>query len=369
MQTRANVNFVPPGRLGNPDMTIASDPRVDPRIRRAYSEGPFAAFGLKQTDMGGSAVVDAPFDEKHEWAHAVIEGWNDFFAEYVTWYKPVEGVTDDVEIIKGKDGNNIKLTIHRPTDQDGPLPCAIRLHGGFLAGGEGDFSEFGPFAWWRHKLAKSGMVVIGVNFRNSAVGEGAAPFPAGLTDVCSTIKHVNANKDRYNITRVLVTGDNGGANLAVAAAIKLKGRGLIDGCFLMGPYIYGPHYMENPDSIQSHWECDRYIVGRADAQVFAELYTPDAADAKNGLAWPYWATRQQLQGLPPMAILVDEISFLRDEGVKFALKLKEAGVPTNCRMIVGAVWYAQLVLEELVEMQNYTVAAIKGFADGLQTPK
>jgi len=354
-----------PGRLGDPDMTLGTDPRVDPRIRAAFTSGPFAAFGMAHTDMGGGTMLEAPLEESHGWVKAVSGGWDEFFGEYVQWYKPIAGVIDETEVIKGVDGNDIKLTIHRPSNQSGPLPCAVRLHGGFLAGAEGDFGGFGPFAWWRHKLADSGMVVIGVGFRNSSDGAGAAPFPAGLNDVCSAVEHINANKAKYNISKVLCTGDNGGANLALAAAIKLKGTGLINGCFLQGPYVYGPHYMTNPDAIQSHFECDKFVVSRADCQVFAELYTPDPADAKNPLAWPYWATKEDLQGLPPQAILTEEVSFFRDEGAKLALKLKEAGVPTNCRMVVGGTWYASMVLEDLVEMQNYTIRAIKGFADNL----
>ena len=34
------------------------------------------------------------------------------------------------EVIKGVDGNDINLYIHKPTDIEGPIPAVIHTHGG-----------------------------------------------------------------------------------------------------------------------------------------------------------------------------------------------------------------------------------------------
>lgn len=63
---------------------------------------------------------------------------------------------------------------------------------------------------------------------------GPHPFPAGLNDCAEAVEYVHANKSKYNIGKLIVLGGSGGANLALATALKLKLDGknnLLDGCF------------------------------------------------------------------------------------------------------------------------------------------
>ena len=48
--------------------------------------------------------------------------------------------------------------------------------------------------------------------------------------------------------------------------------------------------------------------------------------AINPLAWPYHAVVDELKGLPPHIISVNELDPLRDEGLQFYRKLAAAGV-------------------------------------------
>ena len=49
---------------------------------------------------------------------------------------------------------------------------------------------------WRDDLAATGMVVVGVEFRNAAGALGPHPFPAGLNDCASGAQWAIANKER-----------------------------------------------------------------------------------------------------------------------------------------------------------------------------
>jgi acetyl esterase/lipase len=53
------------------------------------------------------------------------------------------------------------------------------------------------------------------------------------------------------------------------------------------------------------------------------------------VAWPSFATVDDVRGLPPTVILVNECDPLRDEGIEFYRLLLEAGVPARCKMSVG----------------------------------
>ena len=53
----------------------------------------------------------------------------------------------------------------------------------------------------------------------------------------------------------------------------------------------------------------------------AKIYDPSGANATNPLAWPYHATVEDLEGLPPHVVSVNELDPLRDEGLAYFRKL------------------------------------------------
>ena len=66
--------------------------------------------------------------------------------------EPIQGVETSVEVIKGIDGNDITLFIHRPEGATGPLPGVLHLHGGGMV----ILEAAGPgYARWRSELAAS----------------------------------------------------------------------------------------------------------------------------------------------------------------------------------------------------------------------
>jgi acetyl esterase len=54
-------------------------------------------------------------------------------------------------------------------------------------------------------------------------------------------------------------------------------------------------------------------------------------------ASPNQATIEELKGLPPTLLLVDEVDPLRDEGEAYAAKLRQAGVPVTTVRYDGVV--------------------------------
>ena len=65
----------------------------------------------------------------------------------------------------------------------------------------------GPlYTRWREALAATGMVVVGVEFRNGAGALGNHPFPAGLNDCSSALAWTNANRDSLGISKLIKIG-------------------------------------------------------------------------------------------------------------------------------------------------------------------
>ena len=158
-----------PGRLGSPDMALRDDPRADPRMIAAMEP-----FGLANPPEEAPVDGDSPIEALHEYVTAAEEGFEALFDALVGGLPGIAGVTRSVEVIEGADGNDVTLYIHRPTETTGPLPGVLHLHGGGMvlleAAGAG-------YVRWRDELAATGLVVVGVEFRNGGGKHGAVPVP------------------------------------------------------------------------------------------------------------------------------------------------------------------------------------------------
>jgi acetyl esterase len=76
---------------------------------------------------------------------------------------------------------------------------------------------------------------------------------------------------------------------------------------------------------------------------------------------------EELRGLPPHAISVNELDPLRDEGLEHFAKLAAAGVSVYSRTVNGSIHAGDcLSAAWCPEQMSATLRDIKGFSDGLQ---
>jgi acetyl esterase len=78
-----------------------------------------------------------------------------------------------------------------------------------------------------------------------------------------------------------------------------------------------------------------YFLTREGMKWFWDQYAPDPAVRNEPTASPLQASLDQLQGLPPALVIVDECDVLRDEGEAYARKLIEAGVRVTALRCLG----------------------------------
>ena len=349
-----------PGRLGRADMSLADDPRADPRMVAVI--GP---LGLGELAPPSPVDASSSLDALHEYVNVAEDGYEGMFGMLITELAPVAGVASSVEIIRGIDGNDITLFVHRPVDASGPLPAVLHLHGGGMVLLEAAGSAY---VRWRDELAASGLVVVGVEFRNGGGKHGPHPFPAGLTDCTSALRWLGEHKARLGISSIVVSGESGGGNLALATTLRAKRDGhlgLIDGVYAMCPYISGA-YASPPTELASLFENDRYFLACDNMGALAKVYDPTGANATNPLAWPYHATIDDLRGLPPHVISVNQLDPLRDEGLAYFRKLLDAGVPAMSRTVNGTCHAGDVIFRAAMpEVYQATVRDINGFAYSL----
>lgn len=336
---------------------IASDPRIDPRIKAIMGglpQGKATTVPDRETLL---ALVNRP--EAIAEREAYEAGLELVDSEEVAPSAGLEIST--IEFESQPDGNTVKIQIIRP-ESDEPLPCVYYIHGG----GMQNMSCFnGLYRSWGRVLANQGVAVVMVDFRNALVASSAPevePFPAGLNDCVSGLRYVVANAAALGIDpeRVIVSGESGGGNLTIATGLKLKQDGdlnLIRGLYALCPYIAGS------------WPDERFPSSTENAGIMLNLdgnggrmaYGIEAFEAGNPLAWPSFATEEDVTGLPPTFISVNECDPLRDEGIEFYRLLVRAGVKTQCRTVMGTVHGTEILSIACPDISYETAASIARF--------
>lgn len=344
-----------------PNPMITEDPRIDPRIKALFGE--MSLPPQKNVESREQMVAAANSPE----AQAARAGLTAFMemCDNETIAPSAGLVIATHEFQSEPDGNTIKIQYIRP-DNDQILPCVYYIHGGGMA----SMSCFdGNYRAWGKIIAAQGVAVAMVDFRNCVTPSSAPevePFPAGLNDCVSGVKWVAAHAGELNIdaTRMIVAGESGGGNLTLATGLKLKqdgDLGLIRGLYALCPYIAGSWPLpENPSSVENNG-----ILLDLHNNTGAMGYGIEAFDAKNPLAWPGFASEEDVAGLVPTIISVNECDPLRDEGINFYRLLLRAGVDARCRQVMGTIHGTEIFPLACPDISRDTAASLAYFTLGM----
>jgi len=323
-----------------------------------------AEFGLDGNLPEVPLTVDSPLEERLAFVAMNEDGVGAVLAAFGQAVPDVEGVTTTTTTITGEDGNDVTLYISRP-DRAGLLPAVVHLHGGGMA--IGSATDVG-YMRGREYLAATGLVVVGVEFRNSGGKLGPHPYPAGLKDCAAGVRWVSANRSDLGVTHLIVSGESGGGNLTLTVALQAKRQGWLDeiaGVYAQCPYISN-RWHEAPDDLPSLQECDGYFINRQQLAVMGTIYDPTGENARDATAFAGMATDEELVGLPPHVISVNELDPLRDEGLVYYRRLVRAGVPAVGRMVVGTCHGGDLLFPGVMpEVFAASMRDVSGFAKSL----
>ncbi len=334
------------------------DPRIDPRIKAVMGAMPSpTAANVDNREQLLEETNSPQAQAQREQMKALMDMMDN---EQVA---PSAGLTiTDYEFVSAPDGNTIKMQFMRP-DNQANLPCVYYIHGG---GMQVMSCYDGMYRAWGKIIAGQGVAVAMVDFRNCLTPSSAAevaPFPAGLNDCVSGVKWLVEQADALNIdpSHIIVAGESGGGNLTLATGLKLKqdgDLGLIRGLYALCPYIAGQWPQDKyPSSIENNGLLLDLHDNRG-----AMAYGIEAFNARNPLAWPAFATEEDLSGLVPTVISVNECDPLRDEGIEFYRTLLRAGVPARCRQVMGTTHGVEIFAIACPDISRETAASIAQFA-------
>ncbi|HZZ90133.1 MAG TPA: alpha/beta hydrolase fold domain-containing protein, partial [Caulobacteraceae bacterium] len=132
----------------------------------------------------------------------------------------------------------------------------------------------------------------------------------------------------------------------------------VKGLYALCPYIAGAW----PDARYPSTTENNGILLDLHNNRGAMAYGIEALQARDPLAWPGFATVEDVKGLPPVVISVNECDPLRDEGIGFYRLLLQAGQPARCRQVMGTIHGTEIFVMSCPDISRDTASDLANFA-------
>ncbi len=247
---------------------------------------------------------------------------------------PNPNVTSEDRTVPGPEGApDITVRIYRPVDATGTLPGIYFIHGGGMILGDID----GEDAVATQICERVDAVVVSVEYRLAP----EHPYPAPVEDCYAGLVWMarHASELRFDPDRLAVYRGSAGGGLTIATSMLARDRGFPALRFQMPIY---PMIDDRNETPSSHEITDIGLWDRAGNIEAWKWYLGDGKPDQ--YAAP--ARAEDLTGLPPTFIDVGTVDLFRDEDITFAMRLMQAGVPTELHVNPGAYHAAEVFAPE-----------------------
>ena len=234
---------------------------------------------------------------------------------------PIEKLPIDEEwITVASSFGDTRVRIVKPQGAEGPLPAVVYMHGGgWVLGNAGTHDRL-----VREIAVGANAAVAFVEYPNSP----EARYPVAIEQGYATAQWVTraGSSKGLDPSRIAVAGESVGGDMTAALTLMAKERGDVE-------FVCAGIFYPVTDAAMDTRSYDEFANGpwltRKAMEWFWDAYIADPAQRSEITASPNRATVEQLRGLPPTLLLVDEADVLRDEGEAYAAKLRLAGVPVT----------------------------------------
>jgi acetyl esterase/lipase len=164
------------------------------------------------------------------------------------------------------------------------------------------------------------------------------PFPAALDDCYEALTYLHDSAIDFGIekTGIVILGQSAGAGLAAGTALRLRDEGEFELIFqfldvpAIDDRMQTPSMKELTDT--PGWDAVNAAVSWR--HYLGSSYAGPSDEDVSSYAAP--ARARHLEGLPPTYVSTMGLDPLRDEGIRFAMRLMGAGVRTELHTFPGA---------------------------------
>jgi acetyl esterase/lipase len=215
------------------------------------------------------------------------------------------------------DVGDVRVRIVRPPDAVGTLPVILYMHGGgWVLGNAATHDRL-----VRELAVGTGAAVVFVEYDRSPEAHYPVAIEQGYATAQWIVREGAANQ--LDPDRMAIAGDSVGGGMTAALALMASERGDVR-------FVQQSMYYPVTDAAMDTGSYEQFAEGyflTAEAMAwFWEAYLPDVERRSEPFASPLRASAEQLAGLPPAFLIVDEADVLRDEGEAYAARLRAAGI-------------------------------------------
>jgi acetyl esterase/lipase len=231
---------------------------------------------------------------------------------------PIEKLpVDDRWITVPAEVGDVRVRIVRPPNATGTLPVILYMHGGGWVLGNADTHD----RLIRELAVGTAAAVVFVEYDRSPEAHYPVAIEQGYATAQWIVREGAANG--LGPERLAVAGDSVGGGMTAALALMAHDRGDVR-------FVQQSMYYPVTDAAMDTGSYEQFAEGyflTADGMAwFWDAYLPDLDRRSEPYASPLRASDEQLAGLPPAFLIVDEADVLRDEGEAYAARLRAAGV-------------------------------------------
>jgi acetyl esterase len=215
---------------------------------------------------------------------------------------------------------DVGVRIVRPPDATKTLPAILYMHGGGWVLGNAHTHD----RLVRELAVGTGAAVVFVEYDRSPEARYPVAIEQGYATAQWIVREGAANG--LDPDRMAVAGDSVGGCMTAALALMANERGDVRFVQQSMWYPVTDAAMDTPSYEQF---AEGYFLTATGMAWFWDAYLPDVERRSEAFASPLRASDEQLAGLPPAFVIVDEADVLRDEGEAYAARLRAAGVPVT----------------------------------------
>ncbi|MEU3980684.1 alpha/beta hydrolase [Streptomyces sp. NPDC026672] len=240
---------------------------------------------------------------------------------------PTGVVLEEREVTGPPGAPDVVVRVFRPQEYSAASGAGVLdIHGGGFAAGAAVLDDEVN----AHLVRALGVVVVAVGYRLAP----EHPFPAPLEDCYAALTWFAANAGELGVdpARIGVLGDSAGGCLAAAVALMARDQG---GPALAFQALVEPVLDDRMDTPSMREPTFTLWWSREHAKHSWRYYLGGDQLHREPSAYAAPARAAALGGLPPTYLSVNELDVLRDEGLDYARRLLEAGVPTEVHVWPG----------------------------------
>jgi acetyl esterase len=212
---------------------------------------------------------------------------------------------------------DVRVRIVRPPGATGTLPVILYMHGGGWVLGNADTHD----RLVRELAVGTRAAVAFVEYDRSPEAHYPVAIEQGYAMARWIVREGAANQ--LDPDRIAVAGDSVGGGMTAALALMANERGDVR---FVQQSMYYPVTDARKETSSYEQFAEGYFLSAKAMAWFWDAYLPEVDRRSEPFASPLRASDEQLVGLPPAFVIVDEADVLRDEGEAYAARLRAAGV-------------------------------------------